>query len=90
MNEAAKHLSSAVSLVLCEDCSPKGGYRELLRKIRLARRKVPLVVSSATGGIEQFLFVESERSLGFWRNFEGRANPLLRAHQMSCSLTSSP
>jgi len=53
--EAEVHLSSAVSLVLCEDCLPKGGYRELLRKIQLARLEVPLVVSSATGGTEQYL-----------------------------------
>jgi len=53
--EAEKRLSSEISLVLCEDCLPNGGYRELLHKIQLARLGIPLVVSSATGGTEQYL-----------------------------------
>ena len=55
MIEAEKILSPATAIVFCEDRLAGGGYRELLRKIQQAGLQVPLVVSSTTGGPEQYL-----------------------------------
>ncbi len=52
---AQKALSPDTALVFCEDRLSGGGYRELLRSIEQAGLQVPLVVSSATGGPEQYL-----------------------------------
>ena len=55
MVEAQNILSPATGLVVCEDRLPGGGYPELLRRIRQAGLEVPLVVSSSSGGPEQYL-----------------------------------
>ncbi len=53
--EAAEALSDGIWLAFCEDRLPGGGYGEFLRRRKLTGSVVPVVVSSALGGPEQYL-----------------------------------
>ncbi len=45
----------AVHLVFCEDALPEGGFREVLRLAQATGSGVPLVVSSLSGELEEYL-----------------------------------
>jgi len=53
--EAEESLSDGIWLAFCEDRLPGGGYGEFLRRAKLAGSQVPVVVSSSSGGPEQYL-----------------------------------
>jgi len=55
VTEAEESLSDGIWLAFCEDRLSGGGYAEFLRRTRLAAPQVPVVVSSSSGGPEQYL-----------------------------------
>jgi len=44
-----------VDAVFCEDCLPQGGFRQVLELTKATRSRVPLVVCSRLGELDQYL-----------------------------------